>query len=282
MIFIQNTLGMKRSILLAAIYFIITSCSTQEIKWVALGDSITYLNDHKDETGDRVTKGYMTLVTEALPHVTYTNIGKNGWTAVRVANEIDNLALVSADIYTVFLGTNDWWATKPVGSFDDYTNSTGIQTFFGSYRIIVDKLRSLNGDAHIILITPMQRVDFVYINDSKNNAFGSYKEKDGQSLNQFADAVKAIAEHESLEIVDLYSEPGMALENLVKFKRIKNPETGEYKDYRYPDFIDIPFDSEVDEYPYPPEAIDITYDGLHPSDAGYEIIAKRLIEILKK
>jgi lysophospholipase L1-like esterase len=29
------------------------------------------------------------------------------------------------------------------------------------------------------------------------------------------------------------------------------------------------------------EAIDMTYDGLHPSDKGYEVIARKLVKVLK-
>jgi lysophospholipase L1-like esterase len=70
--------------------------------------------------------------------------------------------------------------------------------------------------------------------------------------------------------------------DLVKFKRLKDPVTGEYKNYRYPNFIDIPFDPEKDDYPYPMESIDVTYDGLHPSDKGYQIIARELVPIFRR
>jgi lysophospholipase L1-like esterase len=266
---------MKRLVISVFVLFILISCSTKEIKWVALGDSITYLNDHKDETGNRLTKGYLTQVVEARPDITYTNMVKNGWTAVRVANEIENLDIEPADLYTVFLGTNDWWAGKPIGTINDYSSETGNDTFYGSYKTIVNKLRSLNANARIILITPMQRVDFVYINDFKNNAFGSYSEKGGQTLSQLADAVNAIGNHEGFDVVDLYNDSGMTLEHMVKFRRLRKPETSEYSNYIYPDFIEIPFNPETDEYPYPPEAIDMTYDGLHPSDSGNEVIARR-------
>ncbi|WP_295795775.1 hypothetical protein [Mucilaginibacter sp.] len=47
---------------------------TPDVKsWTAIGDSITYLNDHLDETGNRVTKGYLTRVTEQLPNIKYNN-----------------------------------------------------------------------------------------------------------------------------------------------------------------------------------------------------------------
>ncbi|MEJ7677456.1 MAG: SGNH/GDSL hydrolase family protein [Segetibacter sp.] len=254
----------------------------KKITWVAIGDSITYLNEHTDETGNRITKGYMTRVTEKLPYIKYVNQGHNGWTSEGIANEIEKLGLVKADVYSVFLGTNDWWQGRPLGTLTDYKNNTGNNTVYGSYRIIINKLRSLNKDAKIILITPMQRADFVYISDMKNNAYGSYKEKNGQSLAQFAEAVNTIGKYEHFDVVDLYNKSGITLNNLVKYKRLKDSQTGIYKNYPYPDFINVPFNPETDEYPYPAGSIDMTYDGLHPSDKGYEIIAGMLIKIMRK
>ncbi|HSC38412.1 MAG TPA: SGNH/GDSL hydrolase family protein, partial [Chitinophagaceae bacterium] len=191
---------MKKLLLLVAVIGTLTSFSPREISWVAIGDSITYLNEHPNETGNRVTKGYLTGVTERLPNIHYTNQGHNGWTVVRIAKEIENLGLQKADVYSVFLGTNDWWHGEQLGTLADYTNNTGNATVYGSYRIIINKLRSLNPQAGIILITPMQRVDFVYINNAKNNAWGSYREKNGQMLSQFADAVKAIGKQEHFAV----------------------------------------------------------------------------------
>jgi len=273
---------MKKTFLLSAIVCIVFSFSPKEKTWVAIGDSITYLNDHANETGNRITKGYMTMVTEKLPDVHYINQGHNGWTSGGIAQEIEKLGIVKADIYSIFLGTNDWWQGRPVGKFEDYQNNAGNNTVYGSFRIIINKLRELNKDAKIILITPMQRVDFVYINDMKNNAWGSYKEKNGQSLAQFAEAINTIGKHEHFTVVDLYNKSGMNLENLVKYKRLKDPKTSEYKNYPYPDFIDIPFNPATDEYPYPVESIDMTYDGLHPSDKGYAVIANMLVKVMKK
>ncbi|MBS1567318.1 MAG: SGNH/GDSL hydrolase family protein [Bacteroidetes bacterium] len=254
----------------------------KDLSWVAIGDSITYLNDHANETGNRVEKGYLTRVTEALPYLHYTNQGHNGWTVIRIAQEIEKLGIVKADVYTIFLGTNDWWKGNPLGTLEDYKNNTGTGTAYGAFRVIVNKLRSLNPDAKIVLITPMQRVDFVYINNAKNNAWGSYRDKNGQQLSQFADAVDSIGNYEHFPTADLYHKSGMTLKTLVKYKRLKDPKTGVYTNYTYPGYIDIPFNPETDEYPYPAEAAGMTYDGLHPSDKGNAVIAKMLVKILKR
>lgn len=272
-----------RKLLLSLIIIIgFTSFKVPEHTWLALGDSITYLNDHANETGNRVTKGYLTRVTEHMKDLRYINQGHNGWTAVRIAKEIENLKLENADVYSVFLGTNDWWSGQPLGTISDYNNNTGNGTFFGAYRTIINKLRSLNEKASIVLITPMQRVDFIYLNDFKNNAWGSYKEKNGQSLEQFANAIKAIAQQEHFGLVDLYHSKELPLKKLVKYKRLKDPATGSYRNYAYPSFIDVPFNPAADEYPYPAASIDLTYDGLHPSDKGNEIIARLLVKEMKK
>jgi lysophospholipase L1-like esterase len=273
---------MKKLLLMIAVVSMISWFAPKQITWVAIGDSITYLNDHPNETGNRITKGYMTRVAEKLPNIRFINQGHNGWTSQGIANSIEKLGLTKADVYTVFLGTNDWWHGTPVGVFSDYENNTGSKTIYGSFRIIIDKLRSLNKDAKIILITPMQRADFVYIADMKNNAYGSYKEKNGQTLAQVVDAVNAIGKQENFSVVDLYNKSGMTVDKLVKFKRLKNPQTGAYTNYSYPSFVDVPFNPNTDEYPYPVEASGFTYDGLHPSDKGYEVITKMLVNIMKK
>jgi len=260
----------------------LSSFTHHPITWVAIGDSITYLNDHLNETGNRVTKGYLTQVTEKLSYVHYINQGHNGWTSGQIARSIEKLGIPVADVYSVLLGTNDWWHSNRLGSWRDYEANTGDSTIYGSFRIIINKLRSLNPNAAIILLTPVPRADFVYINNPKNNAYGSYKEKDGQSLEQIADAIRAIGRYEKIKVIDLYHAKSMSVPHLVRFKRLKDPQTGSYNNYAYPDYTNISFDPAKDEYPYPPEAIGVTYDGLHPSDKGNSIIAQKLIKVFKK
>jgi len=260
---------------------LIGSFQAPKISWVAIGDSITYLNEHTSETGGRITKGYMTLVTEKLDNISYSNQGHNGWTSSDIVDSIEVLKIQKADVYSIFLGTNDWWQGRRIGTSEDYINDTGNGTFYGSFRRIIDKLRTLNNDARLILITPLQRADFVNIVDFRNNAWGSYRKKNEQSLADFAEAIAEIGKIGHFDVIDLYNDPVLKIDNLIKFKRVKDPLTSTYKNYPYPDFIDIPFNAETDDYPYPGEAIDLTYDGLHPSDKGYAIIADRLINLLK-
>ena len=273
---------MKKLGLIAAICILVASFAPRTLTWVAIGDSITYLNDHPDETGSRITMGYMTMVCAKVPGLLYSNQGHNGWTSGGIAHAIEGLGITKADIYTIFLGTNDWWQGRPAGSFSDYRQDTGDSTVSGSFRIIIDKVRSLNPGAKVILLTPMQRSDFVYIKDLKNNAYGSYREKNGQSLEKIANAIRTIGEFEHFTVIDLYHTRPLSIIHLVKYKRLKDPTTGLYRDYTYPAYTDIPFNPLTDEYPYPPGAVDKTFDGLHPSDDGYAIIADLLVKAIGK
>lgn len=254
----------------------------KELTWVAIGDSITYHNGKPQETKNRITKGYMDDVVEQLPNIHFTNQGHSGWTVKSIADNINKLGIAKADIYTIFLGTNDWWTSLPIGTLSDYQNNTGNATAYGAYRTIVNKIRDLNSNAVIILITPMQRTDFVDVNNKFGVIYGCYKPKDGRFLSDYADAIKNIAQAENFKLVDLYYKSGITIKNAVKYRRLKDPQTGEYKNYTYPEYTTIAYNPQTDDYPYPVEAMDMTYDGLHPSDNGHAIIAKMLVKIMKK
>ncbi len=273
---------MKYALIFSLLMFMMPSFNKKDKKWIAIGDSITYLNDHTDETGKRISSGYMTRVVKKMPGMHYINQGHNGWTAGGIAEHIDSLGIEKADLYSIFLGTNDWWQGRPLGSITDYVNNTGNNTVYGSFRIITNKIRELNKNALIVFITPMQRGDFVYFNDFKNNAYGSYRAKNEQTLEQFAKAVKEIGDYEHAPVVDLYHKKELDITQLVAYKRLKDPHLGTYRNYPYPDYIDIPFDPASDEYPYPATAIKMTYDGLHPSDKGYAVIADMLVNVFSK
>jgi lysophospholipase L1-like esterase len=250
--------------------------------WTAIGDSITAQDDKPESTKNRITRGYMSRVAEKLPYLHYNNVGRGGWTSKNMADNINSLGIGKTDFYSVFLGTNDWWTALPIGTFADYRDNKGNNTVYGAYRTIIDKIQSLNPDAVIILITPMQRTDFVDVNNSSSIIYGSYRPKNGHFLAEYAGAIKNIAKAENFELVDLYYKSGITPGNAVKYRRLKDPVSREYKNYKYPDYIGMPFNPATDDYPYPLASIDMTYDGLHPSDKGHARIAEMLVKVFIK
>jgi len=257
--------------------------SHKEVTWMAIGDSITWLNGRPEVAKNRISKGYMDDVVAKLPYVHFVNNGHPGWTAKAIADNINNLNLVKSDIYSVFLGTNDWWTCLPIGTYSDYENNSGNQTVYGSYRTIIDKIRGLNPDAEIILMTPLHRTDYCDLNNPRVTIHGDYRpNKDSVYLWQYADAIKNIARAQHLKLVDLYYKSGITPENAVKYSRLRDPQTHEYKNYTYPEYLTIPYNPATDDYPYPPEAMGMVFDGLHPSDAGLQRIADMLVKVMKK
>jgi len=272
----------KKTLLLICLALLCACGPGKQVTWVAIGDSITYHNGKPWATKNRLTKGYMDDVVEKLPFIHFTNQGYGGWTAKTMADNIDKIGITKADIYTIFLGTNDWWTALPIGTLNDYKNSTGNGTVYGAYRSIVNKLQGLNSAATIILLTPLQRTDFVDVNRSTSVIYGCYKaNKSGHFLSEYAEAIKDIAKTENFKLVDLYYKSGITIKNAVKYRRLRDPKTGEYRNYTYPDYTDIPYNPKTDDYPYPLDAIDMTYDGLHPSDKGHKRIGDMLVEVMK-
>ncbi|MFD2147668.1 SGNH/GDSL hydrolase family protein [Mucilaginibacter antarcticus] len=274
---------MKKLIVLLLTAVVLFAFAPQkQLKWMAIGDSITYHNNHLESTKGILTKGYMDRVVDKLPYVKFANHGYPGWTAQGIAENFDNLHLEKADVYTLFLGTNDWWVGLPIGTGDDYRDNTGPKSVYGAYRVIIDKIRQQNSEAKIVLLTPLQRTDFIDINNVRSIIHGSYKpNRQGVALSAYTDAIKNIAQAEKLELVDLYYKSGITVKNAVKYKRLRKVDSS-YQNYVYPKYIDLPFNPDEDEYPYPTEAIDWTYDGLHPSDKGHQKIADMLVKLMKK
>jgi len=244
----------KLTALLLAVLALTSFTPHKELTWIAIGDSITYLNGRPEVVKNRITRGYMDDVVAQLSYIHFVNQGHPGWTAKSIADNIEHLGLDKADIYSVFLGTNDWWTGLPIGTFSDYQNNTGDQTVYGSYRTIVNKILSLNPAAVIILMTPLQRTDYVDLNNPSVFIPGDYAAKDGVFLSQYADAIKDIAKAEHFQLADLYYKSGITGKNAVHYRRLRDPETGQY----------------------------MTFDGLHPSDKGHAIIAKMLVKIMRK
>jgi lysophospholipase L1-like esterase len=240
----------------------------KQITWCAIGDSFTYLNDHLDETGYRLKKGYLTRSLSKLSqNVRLVNMGINGsattdWLAKDIAD---------ADLYTVLLGTNDWFSRHtPLGGRADYEKAVS-GTILGNLACIIRNIRRRGPSVPILVMNPVERGDFVCITNIWNMAHGSYREENGVALHDVSNAIFRTVRGEGIIPVDLYTRSGFIPSNAVKFKRLRI--NGVVTDVTYPNYIDIAYHQEKDPYPYPEEAAWMTYDGLHPSDLGSEAIA---------
>ena len=246
-----------------------------KIRWCAIGDSFTYLNDHLDETDYRVTKGYLTRILEKLPQLSLINIGVNGSTT----QDWLTIPVPEADVYTVLLGTNDWHGQRDLGTEQDFTEEKS-GTILGNLGVLINRIREMNPQAKLLILNPVERADFICVLDTLNQAQGSYAPEAGVMLSEVADAIYVCAKNAGIPAFDLHKECGFTQENVIYFKWLK--KDGDYQKLTYPGYVGVPYNPETDEYPYPLEAIALTYDGLHPSDEGNEILAELIAKELKK
>ena len=188
------------------------------------------------------------------------------------------MELPKADVYTILLGTNDWHQGIRIGTGEDFA-AGAPGTILGNLGNLHQRIKALNPAAKVLFCTPVARTDFVYLFDHHNNAQGSYASEHGQRLCDVAYGIVESCAAQGIACVNLYDESGITPENAVHFKRVHTDE-GDL-DLPFPDYLGIPFDPDEDPYPYPLESHALTYDGLHPTDEGNEILASLIAAKLK-
>lgn len=245
----------------------------KERRIIAIGDSFFYLNAHLDETGYRVNKGVLSRLESKFPGYKIINLGINGASTTAWLDA----PIEKGDAYLIMLGTNDWWNDDalPIGTKRDYLFRTK-GTILGNLGCIVARIKALSPNPLIFLCNPVERGDFVYINDPFNYARGSYEPKNGRTLNEIANAIFADAREAGVVNINTHDVAGFTCLNAVKFKRCYLH--GKVVDLPYPTYKQGLYDPEAGIYPYPKEAISMTFDGLHPSDEGAEKLAQVMFE----
>ncbi|MBQ7743102.1 MAG: SGNH/GDSL hydrolase family protein [Bacteroidaceae bacterium] len=164
--------------------------------WCALGTSITYLNDY-DKQG-RFEKGYMDRTLDQLHFRKMTNQGVSGGCIKSAYDKV-----IKADYYTIEHGINDWGQFTPVGTFDDYLNKTNNGSFAYWYRMVIDRIFSVNPKAKVVLCTPRKAYNF-----SGYLPAHCMGDLNGIYLADYVNIIRQIAEYEGFPLADFYAECG--------------------------------------------------------------------------
>ena len=176
-------------------------------RWCSIGTSITYYNDHF--LNERFARGYQSRVMDKISFSQFTNVGVAGQAIATgaksgsvpcLAAQVDSVLTAVADFYTIEHGINDWNRCATIGTIDDFINNTGYSTFYGAWRIVIDKIYTLNPNAKIILITPRKAYGASVFPDhwwEANTAGGN-----DYYLKDYVAAVRAIGEFLSLPVCD--------------------------------------------------------------------------------
>jgi lysophospholipase L1-like esterase len=205
------------------------------LRWLSLGTSITWYNSH---AGGKFQKGYQSWLMEQIKFDGFANRGISGACLNSTLGCIQD-----ADLYTIEHGINDWGNRVPPGTMNDYVKNAKNGTFAATYRQVIDKIRSTNPKAKIILCTPRKGYGFNgYLPDRCDARQTERNGKQGYFLKDYAELVVAIAKKEKLPVADFYATCG---------------EQDELADL----------------------SIDVA---LHPNDAGYQRMANILAKTMLK
>ena len=174
--------------------------------WASVGTSITSNNDSPS------LKGYQENVLTVFQLNGFTNYGYSGkslaGTSISDTSCIMNNSTnwVSHDIFTMESITNDFKRNIPIGTLTDYTNNTGITTYYGALRVFKDKIQSLNNNAIIVVANALKRNNGGYTSTSANTQ--------GHTLLDYEIALLTVAQLNNWRFIDQFRESGITDENL--------------------------------------------------------------------
>lgn len=152
---------------------------------VCLGDSITEFSD-----------SYVSMLSKKYNLGSIKNYGVSGSRIALVVGENDafvkrfSFMSDTADIVTVFGGTNDFSVSVPIGD----KNDTSAETFYGALNLLTDGLISKYPNAKIVFFTPVVRSGHL-----KNVNAGGFK------LADYVNAIKMVCRKKNMPVLDLYA-----------------------------------------------------------------------------
>jgi lysophospholipase L1-like esterase len=186
-------------------------------RYISVGDSITFNDGKEDENTKVIFKGYQTLMNDEIGFKTVKNYGISGASMAKNFNypqKNGSLAVddgkkeySSADLITIFAGTNDFKLKVKLGKIGNLSNKNfDLYTFYGAYRSFIENIERQNKSAKIYLFTPIQRNNAGYDINYRNSA--------GYKLIDYVNAVKNIGKMYNLTVIDLYATSGININNL--------------------------------------------------------------------
>jgi lysophospholipase L1-like esterase len=163
------------------------------------GDSITYANE--------IPYNYEDYLQANLSDITYTNLGVSGETMV-ASSQLGKAGMlsfvqtgISADIISVFAGTNDYGHSIALGTVND----TGTATVMGAVNSIINYVEANNPDAILFFIIPMTR----QIGSDGNTHDYLYPNNLGLTIKDYADAILQVILKRKAFYLNLYNAPGL-------------------------------------------------------------------------
>jgi len=209
---------------------------------VFVGDSIT--------AGSGTSKIYYQYLEESLGFETVTAMGVGG-SCISSASDYgqNNRPLINrykniptADLISIFMGTNDYGHETPLGDIND----TQDGTFYGALNVIIPDLIKNHPSSKIVFVTPLHRYGFGTSKiTGKQFTYDNLPNGVDATLEDYVNALKTVCDNYGVTVLDLYSECTLD-----------------------------PTDASV--------RLEYMPDGLHPNANGHEILAKIMESHIKE
>ena len=164
--------------------------------WYVIGDSIS-------DTGLLPQRKYMTVLGEAFPNVTITNVGKDGSHFTNkttgystFASLLDRLPSAAPNVVTVFGGVNDFIQSCSIGTI----SSTDTTNFYGAVKSFVSSIKTKYSSSKIIFILPLNmRAGAFSTNSDGTNSLGN-------TLQDYRDVINSVCTDNNIAVIDLHSD----------------------------------------------------------------------------
>lgn len=194
---------------------------TANVKWCAMGDSITqgyvgYMNGSTGTYKKSPEDAWASKLSKIKEwDITNEAIGKTGWlmhnddTSDAAWNIAATIDFKQFDVVTLAYGINDWSFNLPLGTIED--NHTTPTTIYGAMRKTIETIIASNPLCKIFVITPLNRMgqymedsngNPVYLKEEYNWALGLKKTKAG-TLEDVFEAMKNVCEYYGIEMIDM-------------------------------------------------------------------------------
>ena len=168
----------------------VSTASYTGVKFVALGDSITYGYTPKTDNV-QMDEPWPTIVGKTMGFSKVVNMGISGSTLAHhwyAMSERLNDIPVDADIIAIWGGTNDFSHDIPLGTISDNDNTT----VYGALNVICAYLNQNFSDSFVFLMTPYPRRG------------GTGQNNEGYNLLQVRDAVSAVGVKYGIPVLNMY------------------------------------------------------------------------------
>lgn len=173
--------------------------------YYALGDSIVANSgtvSSRITLNGEVIYGY-TQAIEDKYGVVCVNKGQSGHTIVQDYSVLTEIDYSNASLVTIGYGVNDARLDVPLGEI----GVLDATTFSGALSGLLKKIYSDNSDCRVVVLTPIQRLVV--------NNFGSFTQNNnGDTLEDFSEMCKSVANHYGTLCVDLFHNSGLNSVNL--------------------------------------------------------------------